>query len=311
MMRTAFCSFLLTALSCFHCFAQEDFSWWNRIHDWDGVTPWNRYMTLSAGYLGPNALPVPEVRDGRVDTLFRFDLLAGGHFSPGDRTVDGYVRLAAPFSDGKVSFEIAAVPIEYYVTDTATRDERASRERDGRGLAAGDIHLTTLIQLIRDHPSIPDILLETSFRIPSGKTLLGARYTDAPGYHMDLSFGRLLSPQCRFKVRAYALAGYYAYQTFDPQHLQDDCFLYGIGVRIATPGWAWSNQLTGYSGYMDNGDRPRLYRSELRRIGAAFDGLLQIQVGLHDFEYRSVHAGLSWKISHAEPVQRMIRKAQR
>lgn len=311
MFRSPF-QFILLAL-CFVnvCRAQDDFGWWNQIHGWDGVTPWNRYLTLSAKYLGPNALPVPEIRDARVDSFPYIELLAGGHFSRGDRTIDGNLRLGVPVAAGKASLEIQVVPCEYYVTDTITRDLRASRERDGKGFAFGDIRFATLIQLLRGQDRLPDIEMEVAFRTASGKSLSAARYTDAPGYHMDLSFGRDFRPFTGLILRAYGLIGYYGYQTFDPQHLQNDCFLYGAGACISKSYWSWSHQFAGYTGYMDNGDRPVLYRSELRRNGVAADGLLQFQIGLHDFGYRSVHAGVSWKFTKAEANQRRTRKAQR
>jgi hypothetical protein len=311
MIRSPFL-FVLFVFCCVNvCRAQDDFSWWNQIHGWDGVTPWNRYLTVSAKYLGPNALPVPEIRDARIDSFPFIELLAGGHFSLGDRTLDGNLRLGVPVAAGKVSVEVQVVPCEYYVTDTVTRDLRASRERDGKGFAFGDIRFATLIQILRAHDCLPDIELEMAFRTASGKSLLAARYTDAPGYHMDLSFGRDFRPEAGFILRAYGLVGYYGYQTFDPQHLQNDCFLYGIGACISNADWSWSHQFAGYSGYLENGDRPRLYRSELRRKGTVADGLLQVQIGLHDFGYRSVHAGVCWKFWKPAVNQRTTRKLQR
>jgi len=44
-------------------FAQNDFQWWNDLHDWQPGDPgWRNMMKITPGYLGPNALPVPEVK---------------------------------------------------------------------------------------------------------------------------------------------------------------------------------------------------------------------------------------------------------
>jgi hypothetical protein len=291
---------LLLLLSC--CaqpsFSQEDFSWWNTIHQWDGHTSWHNYLTISPGYFGPNALPIPSVGNGRTDSLFQFQVLSGGHFSQGDKTFDGILRGIAPFCGGKVCLSASVVPLEYYVMDTVTRDLRAARDRDGKGFAGGDIHIATTVQIVRDRKNIPDVTLEIALRTASGTKLGAARYTDAPGYHMDVSAGKSFMLPGKFFVdaRPYIMAGFYSYQTYDIRHLQNDCLLYGIGIDLRYEKVLWSNQLAGYSGYLNDGDHPMVFRSILRKIGRRFDFLLELQAGWRDYGYRSVHAGTSWKL---------------
>jgi len=297
MIRTLLFSAL--ALACnFRVSAQEDYAWWNELHQWDGVTPWNQYLVIAPKYFGPNALPVPEVGNGRADSLFKFEAAVGGHYSRGDKTSDALLRFVAPFCDGRVSLAAAVVPVEFYRMDTVTRDVRAARDRDGRGRAGGDIHFTTCVQLVRDHEIFPDVALEIALRTASGTRLGAARYTDGPGYHMDVSFGKSIVPSEGhvIGVRTYFMAGFYSYQTFDVQQLQNDCILYAAGFDLSNEDIVWSHQLAGYSGYKHNGDQPLVYRSNFRWIGRRLDGLLQIQVGLHDFEYRSIHTGVCWKL---------------
>ncbi|MFM2206420.1 MAG: hypothetical protein RL213_395 [Bacteroidota bacterium] len=287
---------LLHSVLCFsYSFAQEDFTWWNELHGWDGVTPWNRYMTLSAKYFGPNALAVPEVRKGVPDSVGRIDVLAGGHFSRGDRTLDGDLSVTLPFCRGCVSLEASVVPVEYYSYDTLTRDLRSSRDKDGKGRAGGDFCFSTLVRIVRDREYLPDVALEMAFRAPSGTRLEAARFTNTPGYHFDLSFGKPLCNGRNCNIRAYGMLGYYSYQTFDVDHLQDGCFLYGAGTDVTVKSWLFTVQSAGYSGYLDNGDRPMVFRAELRKTAEAMDALVRVQIGMRDFEYRSVHVGVSWK----------------
>jgi hypothetical protein len=254
-------------------------------------------MTLSAKYFGPNALPVPEVRKGIPDSLCRFDVLAGGHFSRGDRTQDGYLSLVVPFCRGCVSLKASVVPVEFYSYDSLTRDLRASRDKDGKGRAGGDFSFATAVSVIRDRRHLPDISLEMAFRAPSGTRLEAARFTNTPGYHFDMSFGKLIRKHKLLGIRPYAMLGYYSYQTFDVDHLQDGCFLYGAGADVSVNSWLFAVQSAGYSGYLDNGDRPMVFRGEIRRTAARTDLLLKVQIGLRDFEYRSVHAGISVKLT--------------
>lgn len=274
--------------------AQEDFTWWNDIHQWDGVTPWNQYLTISAARFGPNALPVPLVRNGLVDTVWKMEVAAGGHFSRGDRTWDSELRFVLPVARQKVLLEASVVPIEFYRMDTVTRDLRAARDRDGRGHAGGDILVSTLITLVKDRKRLPDMLFEVALRTASGTQLGAARYTDAPGYHFLVSAGKSLGKNWRW----YGQAGFYSYQTYDLQKLQNDCFLYGIGIDKRFGSWNWSNQLAGYAGYHHNGDSPIVFRSRLRFIGQRWDGWVDGQWGLHDFGYRSLHIGTAWKLPY-------------
>ena len=138
--------YLLTAQFLFlfllHSFssrAGEDFDWWVRIHHWDGHTPWHLYMTMSTSFLGPNALPVPEVKNGILGSSLEVEQSAGAHFSKGDHTQDFYSRAYLPLFEHKIALEMYVVPLEFFQTDTVTRDVRAARGKSGKGSAGGDI----------------------------------------------------------------------------------------------------------------------------------------------------------------------------
>ncbi|MFM7216520.1 MAG: hypothetical protein ACKO1U_00725 [Bacteroidota bacterium] len=273
-------------------FAQEDFTWWNDIHAWDGVTPWVSYMTVSPSYFGPNALPVPELRNGLIDSIGRAEADAGAFWSSGDETYDSRLRLSIPVARGKVTLESYVVPVEFYSMDTITRDVRAARDRDGKGRAGGDIHFSTQVAILKDRARWPDLEFEAAFRTASGTRLGAARYTDAPGYHFSVSGGRDLKQlKGGMTLRLYGCAGFYAFQTYDPRQLQNDCFLWGAGIDIRNRHWCLSNQLTGYAGHQSNGDRPMVFRSNLQLMGGKSDAIIRFQWGLQDFAYTSLHIG--------------------
>lgn len=279
--------------------AQDDYTWWNEKHDWDGFTPWNQYLTVSPKYFGPNALPVPQVRTGLLDSTLQFEAAAGGHFSKGDDTWDSFLRLYLPIANGKVALEARVVPLEYYAMDTVTRDLRAARDYDGKGHAGGDIYFSTLVQLLRNRRGLPDVSFEFAIRTASGTQLGAARFTDAPGYYLALGFGKkyVLNNERSVSIRPFATGGFYVYQTFDVEHLQNDCIYYGAGVSFMARTLEWSNQLAGYAGYIGNGDHPMVWRSVLTLHSAHIDWNLRYQQGLHDFEYNSVHFGAVLKFS--------------
>ena len=124
-------------LTPFMLSAQEDMTWWNEKHNWDGLTPWFRMMTTSAAYFGPNALPVPEVMEGKPATAYEFEFRPEAHLSTGDQTYNLYTRIEVPIG-ARASFESLIVPVEYYKMDTITRDERLARTYNPEGVAGGD-----------------------------------------------------------------------------------------------------------------------------------------------------------------------------
>jgi hypothetical protein len=238
--------------------------------------------------MGPNALPVPEIADGRIDSMMLLNISYDYYSSPGDKTHDVYLKGILPLFDNKVSVELSVVPLEWYKMDTITRDLRAVRTESGEGSAGGDIYVTTNFQILRNKNGLPDINLRYSLKTASGTHLRDARYTDAPGYSVDLSFGKsYLFGIKQNQFRWFLNSGLYVYQTYDVNHSQNDCFFYGGGFFVASKKIKWSNEIGGYAGYFNNGDHPLVLRSHLKFIRKILNWELAYQNGLHDFEYDS------------------------
>jgi len=96
----------------------QNFDWWHETHNWDGSTHWTNYLTVSPGFFGPNALPVPEVNKGILSDKYRFDFAVEHHHSTGDKTQNVFTQLYFPIARNKVGFNISLVPIERYELDT-------------------------------------------------------------------------------------------------------------------------------------------------------------------------------------------------
>ena len=71
----------------------EDIAWWNKVHNWDGVTHWSDYIIYSPYYLGPNALSVPFSQKGQVKNRYELQINAEGHFGSGDKTRNLFMNL--------------------------------------------------------------------------------------------------------------------------------------------------------------------------------------------------------------------------
>lgn len=275
------------------CFSQ-DYTWWENKHNWDGVRHWSDYMIFSSGFMGPNALPVPDSKDGLLPQNAHLEISYENHFSKGDFTKDLFTELYFPLFSKKAGLNISYVPVEHYKMDSITRDLRRARDYDGEGISAGDFYVSTFIQFIKDMDKLPDVLVTANIKTASGTNLEAARNTDSPGYFFDCSIGKDLKVKDSFlkSVRPHGMVGFYAWQTNLGSYFQNDAVVYGFGLNFQFSKFELNNSLDGYSGYIDNGDRPVVFRSIFRsQFKSIINCKIMFQHGIRDFPYNTVRAG--------------------
>ncbi len=289
--------FLILLLNTFFVvYGQDDFSWWNEVHGWEEGDPvWKDYLISSPGFLGPNALPVPEVTRGFLNEKTELEITASSHFLKGDPTQDISGRIFVPFANSRIAVEMYGVILEHYNYSQEVRDERFSHDKDGKGYAIGDLYFTTLIQLIKDR-KFPNTLFRAGLKTASGE-LAAARYSDTPGYYFDLSFSKDFGQKEELLFRPFSMAGFYCWQTTDDYLLQNDALLYGVGIDFVRKDWRFTSSWSGYYGYKDNGDRPMQLNFELRKDDPKKAFRIQYQHGLHDWLYRTVRVSFIWKLN--------------
>jgi len=273
----------------------EDYSWWNELHNWQTGDPgWRNWMIISPGYLGPNALPVPEVKKGDLHSKTEFELTASGHLMKGDPTQDISGRFYMPFAQNKIAIEVYGVILEHFAFSEEIRDERYARIKDGKGVAFGDLYFSTLIQISKDR-KFPNILLRMAAKTASGNQLEGARNSDSPGYFFDLSFSKELGNREEGKFRPFGMIGFYSWQTNDELNLQNDALLYGLGADYVKNNLLFSGSLSGYSGYKDERDRPMQLNFEIRKDWEKKAFRVQYLHGLRDWKYKTIRISFIWK----------------
>ena len=298
---------LIVSFPCKVIISQDDATWWNETHHWDGITSWTQYIIYSPYYTGPNALPVPYSQKGRVKDQIELRMDLEGHFSNGDNTQDILLDCYIPLIKNKIAVEFYGVPVEHYNMDEPTVIERRGRNRDGEGYAMGDFYFSTMVQLIRDK-KIPDMTLRMACKTASGSQLSDARYTDAPGYFFDLSMGKdlILTNKLIQKIRFHWMMGFYSWQMNLPENRQNDAVLFGAGIDISISGFCLNNSLDGYSGYFGKElvvvgdktepvsfrDRPIVYRLDVMKQTEHFDFGLGYQLGLNNYTYQSIKLSL-------------------
>jgi len=299
-MRKTIVFMLFFVLPLLKSWAQSDdnYDWWNNRHNWDGVSSWSTYMTLEPGKMGPNALPVPELKNGSLDTTLSLLLAPEVHFAPNDFTSDLYFQLNVPLKK-IVALQVWWVPLEFYKTDTVVRDLRAARTREAQGIATGDVYFGTVISIVRNKQNVPDITLSINLKTASGTRLNDARYTDTPGYFFDVTTGKdfKLNAVTDWKIRPYAMGGFYVYQTNRTDYFQNDAILWGVGAELKNESWCFKAQYTGYSGYFKNLDQPAVLRLEVNRFFKKSTALLRFQTGNESYPFTSIRAGMSWDLT--------------
>ncbi len=292
--------------------SQDDATWWNETHHWDGITSWTQYIIYSPYYTGPNALPVPFSQKGRVKDRFELRMDLESHISKGDKTQDVFFDCYIPLVKSIIALEFYGVPVEHYKMDEPTVIERRVRNRSGEGFATGDIYFSTIIQVIKNQ-RIPDIALRMACKTASGSQLSDARNTDAPGYFFDLSLGKdvMFTDKFIHRIRIHGMIGFYSWQMNLPENRQNDAILFGAGLDLNFSRFYLNNSLDGYLGYFGNElvivgdkeepvsfrDRPIVYRLDIMKQTDHFDFGLGYQVGLNDFIYQSFKASLIYHLS--------------
>jgi hypothetical protein len=290
-----FCCFL-SSLFVVNVSASEIPQWWKDLHQYDPSKGWYEYMTYTSAYFGPNALPVPELYDGRVPRNNRVELSTDVFWGYGDQTQSLSARLMYVAIPGKLALSTWGVLTEHYQTTTAVRNQRASLVESGEEtLFIGDIYLSTLFSLCREKNDRPDLNLEFVLKTASSKSAKGARYFDTPGYYIDLTAGKSLHFRNAFvqELRFVGVVGFLSYQLNEAH--QEDALMYGGKFLLSSKKWSFENGIQGYSGWLDEGDRPLLLRSKLNFRQHRLNYFMQYQHALRDYPFRRIQTGICFE----------------
>lgn len=273
---------------------------WARTVGWDGVSHWSKYIISSARYMGPNALPVPWIGNGRVDSNNHVIATGHFHFSEGDKTQN--IALYGNYCLVKdvAAFDIIYVPVEYYQMSDAVKKERhVYYTHYNTRIAKGDVYLNGTVSLMKKWEKHIRLALRFGFRLPASNRLEAARFTDNMGYYTDVSFGKPLSPSLTW----IGMAGLYVWQLTGDGHRQNDAFLFGTGLEWNKKNWKCQAYGAGYLGYLLNsGDKPIVLRTHTEKRFRNTGILLRLQQGIHDFNYTSVELGMKFFFKQADPA---------
>lgn len=270
----------------------QDHYWWANNVGWDGHSFWGDYIIREPRYLGPNALPIPRLGNGRVPNEKSFSFSTNSHSTTGDFTYNLGLYGTYNLVRDVISFEMYWVPIEHFTMSHELKTERKTfHVFYNQHLASGDIYLHTLIQLLKAEKNRIDLALRIGYRFPSSTMVGMARYTDAAGYYLDFSFGKKLVDGS-LDLSLQGMGGIFVWQINQNKQNQNDAPLFGVGLNLEGKAWSLATAFRGYTGYLNLGDRPlALSLSGTLDLNERWQLFGTAQTGFADLLYDSFELG--------------------
>lgn len=257
-------------------------------------------------YFGPNALPVPDMSDGRASATLRLEVAGDGYWGKeGDKTADAFARMQIPLFTDRVNLSVWMPVYEWY--QMTLERQKTCRLQDTaviRGAGAGDVYLSTDIQVLRARQYSPDIALRVGVKTASGGQFSLARHFDDPGYWFDAAIGKSFhlgksapTGDNPWELRLAVSGGFLCWQTNSAR--QNDAVMYGVQLllkRKITTDAALSLRTTygGYIGWEDHGDRPMTLKAELTGYIRGFEPFVRYQWGIKDYPFHQLRVGLAY-----------------
>ena len=250
-------------------------------------------VNYSPAFFGPNANPVPEFGQATVTDRTTVRLSGDYHFGFGDQTANATLTVEMPLLPECVSLKVWASMLEHYRVTQDVYDLRQMQGGSLNGSANGDIYVQTRIRILKERRMAPAIVLNSTLKSASGTHFEQRRYFDTPGYYFDLEVGKSFALNNRMvsTIRVVADLGFLCWETTGST--QNDAPMYGGKIILSNALIDFENTLSGYYGWMNNGDAPLVYTTKLTFKQPKIHFFAQYQYGIHDFPYHHVQAGIS------------------
>ncbi len=250
---------------------------------------------IAPAFFGPNALPVPDMLDGRTQENLRVELAADGFFGfEKDKTADLYARVYVPLWTPRVNLTVWMPIMEWY--SMTPERQRTCRLQDTLTLAgheAGDLYVSMDIQILKARKFTPDIAFRAAFKTASGGSFDKARYFDNPAYWFDLAVGKSLTVKS-WELRLAGSLGFLCWQTDNGR--QNDALMYGVQVLAKSEYVGVRATWGGYMGWEKYGDRPMTVKVQVSGYAKGFEPFVAYQYGIKDYPFHQIRVGLAYNI---------------
>ena len=265
-------------------------------------------------YFGPNAFPIPEMIDGRTHSMLRAELAADGYLGrEKDWTADIFARIRIPLFTDRVNLSVWMPVYEFYGISPARQQTTRIQEQDSlylNGSGAGDVYVSTEIQVWKATTWVPDFTVRAAVKTASGGQFGRARHYDCPGYFFDLSCGKSMYLGNRYKaigrrkrrfpyddsrdaaveLRIAGDIGFLCWQTDNGR--QNDALYYGLQLLVKYEWVSMRCTWMGYMGWEDHGDKPMSIHAVLSGYVKEFEPYISYQYGIKDYPFQQVRIGL-------------------
>ena len=258
-------------------------------------------VNYSPAYFGPNANPVPEFTDATIPATTTVKVSGNYYFGFGDNTSNLNFNVEIPLLPERVSFKVWVVPIERYRVTQAIYDKRNMAGGRLSGTANGDFYVQTRMLILKERKIAPAIIFNSTLKTASGNNFLQRRYFDTPGYYFDVELGKSIHLENKIidEIRFVANLGFFCWETTNST--QNDAFMYGGKIILSNRLFDFENSLSGYYGWMKNGDAPLVFNSKLIFKQPKFSIFMQYKYGIKDFPYHHVQTGISFTLPKLTP----------
>lgn len=255
-------------------------------------------------YFGPNAFPVPDMLDGRTQSKLRVELAADGYFGyEKDQTADLFARIYIPLWTPRVNLAVWMPIMEWYrMTPERQHTCRLQDTLTLVGHEAGDVYVSTDIQILKARKYTPDIAFRAAFKTACGGSFDKARFYDNCGYWFDLAVGKSFYfgsnseavQHPLFELRLSGSLGFLCWQTDNSR--QNDALLYGVQLLLKHEYVSLRATWGGYMGWEKYGDRPMTVKLQLAGHVKGFEPFVAYQYGIKDYPFHQIRLGLAYNV---------------
>ena len=247
---------------------------------------------IAPEYFGPNAFPVPIMLTGTNDSTLNFSLGLDAQFAQPGRTQKGnegertntiQAYLSIPLFTQRVNFRVWMPVMEFY-----------ENTNFGSGHGAGDVYISTDIQILNERHIAPAIQLRAAMKTASGGQYEKYRFYDSPAYFFDIAFAKSFALNPDWLIRLCASAGFLCWQTDNGR--QNDAVMYGVSMQLRYRYVSAVATYAGYVGWENAGDQPMVIRADLRGHVNNFEPFIGYEYGIKDYPFHTARLGLRYHI---------------
>ena len=245
---------------------------------------------VAPAFFGPNAFPVPEMSGGLTSSSLRVEVAADGYWGyDKSRTADLFARVRVPLFTRWANLTVWMPVYEWY------------RQADGTGSGAGDVYLTTDIQILHNEwfhsgntQLIPQMVLRLGLKTASGEQFSRSRHYDSPGYFFDLTMGQTI-PFEKVSLRFAGSVGFLCWQTTEAR--QNDAVMYGLQATLSHRYFSLLAEWGGYVGWERYGDAPMVIKLRAAGMIKGFEPFVQYQYGIKDYPFHQLRVGIAYSFN--------------